>query len=81
MAPIDRNATPTFTQRFSRALNPPSNSGALRSGRQAYLFILPGFVIYALFVLLPIFSTVRYSFFDWTGFSPPTYIGFDNYPN
>ncbi len=54
-------------------------SGALRNGRQAYLFILPGFVIYALFVLLPIVSTVRYSFFDWTGFSPPTYIGFDNY--
>ena len=43
------------------------------------MFILPGFVIYALFVLLPIFSTVRYSFFDWTGFSQPTYIGFDNY--
>jgi raffinose/stachyose/melibiose transport system permease protein len=36
-------------------------------------------VIYALFVLLPIFSTVRYSFFDWTGFSPPTYIGLGNY--
>ncbi len=30
-------------------------------------------------MLIPIFSTIRYSFFDWTGFSAPTYIGFDNY--
>jgi len=56
-----------------------SSGGALRRGRQAYWFILPGFVIYAIFVLLPIFSTIRYSFFDWTGFSEPTYIGFNNY--
>ena len=46
---------------------------------QAYLYILPGFVIYALFVLLPIVSTVRYSLTEWTGFSAPTYIGLANY--
>ena len=69
----------TFTQRLSRSLNPSSNSGALRNGKQAYIFILPGFVIYAIFVLLPIFGTIRYSFYDWTGFSEPTYIGFANY--
>lgn len=36
-------------------------------------------MIYTLFVLLPIFSTVRYSLFDWTGFSEPTFIGLANY--
>lgn len=46
---------------------------------QAYLLLAPGFLIYALFVLLPITNTVRYSFFDWTGFSEPTFIGIDNY--
>ncbi len=56
-----------------------SSSGALGRGTKAYFFILPGFLVYVVFVLIPIFSTVRYSFFDWTGFSPPTYIGFDNY--
>ena len=45
----------------------------------ALLYVLPGFVIYALFVLLPIGQTVRYSFFDWDGFSTPEFTGFDNY--
>lgn len=46
---------------------------------QAYLFLAPGFLIYAIFVLLPIVNTARYSLFNWTGFSEPTYIGFQNY--
>lgn len=45
----------------------------------AYLFILPGLMIYALFVLWPILSTARYSLYNWTGFSEPAFIGFDNY--
>ncbi len=55
------------------------SSSALGRGEQAVLFILPGLVIYAAFVLFPIVSTVRYSFYDWTGFSPPIYIGLSNY--
>jgi raffinose/stachyose/melibiose transport system permease protein len=51
----------------------------LGRSRQAYFFILPGLIVYAVFVLLPIFSTVRYSFFEWTGFSEPSFIGLDNY--
>ncbi|MCZ7547322.1 MAG: sugar ABC transporter permease [Anaerolineae bacterium] len=46
---------------------------------QAYLYILPGFVVYALFVLIPIASTFLYSLTEWTGFSDPAYIGLDNY--
>ena len=72
-------ATPSLTRRLSAYFTTRSATGALRSGRQAYLFILPGLIVYAIFVLLPIISTVRYSFFDWTGFSEPTFIGFDNY--
>lgn len=45
----------------------------------AYFYILPGLALYAVFVLYPIVQTVRYSFFEWTGFSTPTYIGLDNY--
>lgn len=72
---------PSPRQRISTALGARGNTstGALGRGRQAYLFILPGLIIYAIFVLLPIFSTVRYSFFNWTGFSEPTFIGLDNY--
>lgn len=46
---------------------------------QAYIYILPGFLIYLVFVLFPISNTVRYSLTEWTGFSEPTYIGLDNY--
>ena len=45
----------------------------------AYLYILPGFLIYLIFVLWPIFDTFRYSFYDWDGFSPPTFTGLNNY--
>lgn len=45
----------------------------------AFLLILPGLAIYALFVLWPIVSTARYSLYDWTGFSEPVFIGFENY--
>ncbi|MDP9364940.1 MAG: sugar ABC transporter permease [Chloroflexota bacterium] len=45
----------------------------------AFLYILPGFLIYAAFVLLPIGQTLRYSFFDWDGFSEPSFVGLENY--
>ncbi|MCC6315165.1 MAG: sugar ABC transporter permease [Thermomicrobiales bacterium] len=46
---------------------------------EGYLYILPGFLIYAVFVLLPIVQTARLSFFDWTGFTPAVFIGLGNY--
>ena len=45
----------------------------------AFLYLLPGLAIYAVFVLLPIAQTMRYSFYDWDGFSTPRFTGFDNY--
>ncbi len=46
---------------------------------QAYLYILPGFLVYFMFVLIPILNTVRYSLTEWTGFTDPHYIGLANY--
>lgn len=45
----------------------------------AYLYILPGFLIYVIFILWPIFDTLRYSFYSWDGFTAPVFIGLDNY--
>jgi raffinose/stachyose/melibiose transport system permease protein len=45
----------------------------------AYLYILPGFLVYAFFVLWPVVDTLRYSFYDWDGFSAPVFAGLDNY--
>lgn len=68
--------SPSFFQRlFKRrqSVIPFSNKS------QALLFILPGLIIYTVFVLLPILGTIRYSLHEWTGFSDPEFIGLDNY--
>ncbi len=46
---------------------------------QAYLYILPGFAIYLVFVLIPITNTIRYSLTEWSGINVPEYIGLENY--
>ena len=61
---------------------PKARSRGYKPGERpwtAYLYILPGFIIYAVFVLWPILDTLRYSFYEWTGFSSPSFIGLDNY--
>ena len=61
---------------------PKARSRGYKPGERpwtAYLYILPGFIIYAVFVLWPIVDTLRYSFYEWTGFSSPSFIGLDNY--
>ncbi len=44
-----------------------------------YLYVLPAFAFYAVFILVPIVNTFRVSFFDWTGFSDEKFIGLANY--
>lgn len=59
-----------------------SGGGRIRKffSRQKYVgFVLPGFVLYTTFSIIPIFSAMYYSFFDWSGLGPKTFIGFDNF--
>lgn len=44
-----------------------------------YLYVLPAFVLYAIFIFVPILNTLRLSFFDWTGFDAEKFIGLSNY--
>ncbi|HEU5430980.1 MAG TPA: hypothetical protein VFU81_04920, partial [Thermomicrobiales bacterium] len=37
------------------------------------------FLMYTLFVLLPVVQNARYSFYDWDGFSASEWSGFANY--
>jgi len=63
-----------FAGRFSVGDNRP------KSGRfTPYLFILPGFIFYGAFVLVPIGATVRLSFMKWNGLLPAVWVGFENY--
>jgi raffinose/stachyose/melibiose transport system permease protein len=46
----------------------------------AYLFLLPAFVLFFLFLVYPIGLSVYYSLYDWNGLGPATdYVGLDNF--
>lgn len=49
-------------------------------GKKPYLwFILPGFILYSIFVIYPIFSAAQLSLFHSNGFGSKVFVGFDNY--
>ncbi|TXK83924.1 carbohydrate ABC transporter permease [Paenibacillus sp. N3.4] len=41
--------------------------------------LIPALVLYLLFVIVPIFWSAYYGFFDWKGIGAAKFIGFDNY--
>jgi raffinose/stachyose/melibiose transport system permease protein len=44
-----------------------------------YLYILPGFLVYALFILWPIVNTFHLSLYEWDGITPAKFIGLQNF--
>ncbi len=46
-----------------------------------YLFMLPGLILFLVFMIYPLFSGVRMSFYQWSIMpnKPSTFLGFDNY--
>lgn len=52
----------------------------VKSRKRVYIwFILPGLIIYFVFMILPLIQTVQYSFFEWAGIGEKKFIGIDNY--
>ena len=47
--------------------------------RVGYLYILPAFAVFTLFVLLPLLHAVWISFFAWDGLTVGTWVGLKNY--
>ncbi|MEW9122224.1 MAG: sugar ABC transporter permease [Thermotaleaceae bacterium] len=46
----------------------------------AYLFILPSFMVFSIFMFWPLLRTIYLSFFSWNMIKPTkTFVGFDNY--
>jgi raffinose/stachyose/melibiose transport system permease protein len=51
-----------------------------RNELTAYLFLLPAFVLFFLFLVYPIGLSAYYSLYDWNGLGPATdYVGLDNF--
>lgn len=46
---------------------------------RVYLLVLPAAGFYIFFVLRPIALSAQYSFYDWNGIGPATWVGIDNY--
>ncbi len=75
-------------RRSKRELKPPERPGGRSSSRYSarqgrritpYLYILPAFLVYGVFMLYPLARSVHLSLFDWDGLTLATYVGFDNY--
>jgi len=49
--------------------------------RMAYLFLLPGLILFVLFVIYPMAYSLRISFYDWNVIKPAKseFVGLDNY--
>ena len=44
-----------------------------------WLFMAPGLILFTIYVVLPIFQSIRISFYEWDGLSLASYVGFANY--
>jgi multiple sugar transport system permease protein len=73
----------SVTQRSLRrgaraAVQKPMPLGGRRT-RAALLFLLPGLVLFCVFVIYPIVSSIWLSFHHWDGMTDKTFAGLDNY--
>jgi len=64
---------------MSRAGRHARVSGGPARGAVPYLYLLPTFLVFVPFVLLPFLHTVGLSFFDWDGLSAPAFSALANY--
>jgi multiple sugar transport system permease protein len=44
-----------------------------------WLFLAPGILMFAIYVIIPIFQSIWISFFEWDGLGPKTWVGLQNY--
>lgn len=47
--------------------------------RPYIMFILPGFILYSIFVVYPIFAAIDISFYEWNGIGKKVFVGLNNY--
>ncbi|HBD23694.1 MAG TPA: sugar ABC transporter permease [Oceanospirillaceae bacterium] len=44
-----------------------------------WLFLLPGVLMFLIYVIIPIFQSMNISFYEWDGLGAKEYVGIDNY--
>ena len=58
-------------------MNPPRPRSSFKHSN--YLFLLPAFLFYLIFVLYPLSDTIYTSFTQWSGIGEKTWVGLENY--
>ncbi len=53
--------------------------GSGRRNWAGWFFVLPALLVYLVFVIRPMISTIQYSFYSWNGITQATPVGLDNY--
>lgn len=73
--------TTNITSTESKKIKPKSKkmNRKTRKTLTISLFIAPALLVYSLYVIYPILTTLNYSFFEWNGVSDKVFIGLDNY--
>ncbi|GAA4784246.1 carbohydrate ABC transporter permease [Microbacterium gilvum] len=56
-----------------------ARGGRIRAGAAPYLFIAPFYVLYGLFMIVPVIAAVVLSLTEWVGLGEPEWIGLRNY--
>lgn len=51
----------------------------ISTGAANLLFVAPAFLLFGLFVLWPLASSVYYAFTSWSGYAAPEWVGLDNF--
>lgn len=69
--------------KFSKERRPQANFKAFKKrlykNRVAYMLLLPYFILFFLFTVLPVFMALFYSFTYYNMLQSPTFVGFSNY--
>lgn len=76
-----RSGAPAPTPTPTRASRTARRGRSLRGGVAPYAFIAPFYVLYVLFMVIPIGAAIYLSLTEWVGLGTPQFIGFRNYVN
>ncbi len=81
IAPTDVGDAVTPSRRRGRRGLGGGRRPTKRGSWGGWLFALPALIMFLVFELYPVLTSIQYSFYDWDGIGPSTWAGLENYKN
>lgn len=63
---------------FAKTITVSGKDGKMKK-KKHILFIAPGFILYTIFIIFPIFYVLYLSVFEWSGLGPMKFVGLENF--